>query len=261
MASRRWLSVGQASRVLGMSRTTLLAAEDAGLVAPVRTPGGHRRYELAELERYLGRATVPADPGGPVPTADLPGTPSAEALDLARLVPTLRDGTRAVARVLGAPVAGAYVRASAALRFAVGTGVPRWLAERLADRPAPPVIEEAAHHRGYHLFDAAVSGFPEARSTGRGVAVGLRDERADVLGVLFLLAGPGRELVPAEIHVVEAVAEVLAGSVAARREVVALEGRLARIAALATGSDSAAADREHGGHRPRWDDREQVERP
>ncbi|MCW2719113.1 MAG: hypothetical protein JWR81_2935, partial [Pseudonocardia sp.] len=36
----RWLSVGEASRALGMSRTTLLAAEEAGLVAPMRTPGG-----------------------------------------------------------------------------------------------------------------------------------------------------------------------------------------------------------------------------
>ena len=40
----RWLSVSEAGRALGLSRTSLLAAEEAGLLASLRTPGGHRRY-------------------------------------------------------------------------------------------------------------------------------------------------------------------------------------------------------------------------
>jgi len=42
----RWLSVSEAGRALGLSRTSLLAAEEAGLLASLRTPGGHRRYQI-----------------------------------------------------------------------------------------------------------------------------------------------------------------------------------------------------------------------
>jgi len=44
----RWLSVSEAGRALGLSRTSLLAAEEAGLLASLRTPGGHRRYRPAD---------------------------------------------------------------------------------------------------------------------------------------------------------------------------------------------------------------------
>ncbi|MDY7039663.1 MAG: GAF domain-containing protein [Chloroflexota bacterium] len=53
MRHKRLLSVGEASRYLGVSRTTLLKAEDQGLIRPVRTPGGHRRYGTEELDRLL----------------------------------------------------------------------------------------------------------------------------------------------------------------------------------------------------------------
>ena len=54
--AERWLSVSEAGRALGLSRTSLLAAEEAGLLASVRTPGGHRRYREAHdhYERTVG---------------------------------------------------------------------------------------------------------------------------------------------------------------------------------------------------------------
>ena len=55
-AGEKWLSVSEAGRALGLSRTSLLAAEDAGLLTPVRTPGGHRRYRPDDLRRYLHAA-------------------------------------------------------------------------------------------------------------------------------------------------------------------------------------------------------------
>ena len=51
-----WLTIGEACRVLGISRTTLLAAEDAALIAPARTPGGHRRYPADEVWALLRRS-------------------------------------------------------------------------------------------------------------------------------------------------------------------------------------------------------------
>ena len=123
----RRLTVGEASRALGMSRTTLLAAEEAGLLVPIRTPGGHRRYDPADLDRFLGRARPAPAPAavGPAP-------------DAVHLVPAVRAAVRPLARALDAESAGVYLAGDGAgLRFCAAAGVPRWLAERLADTPAP----------------------------------------------------------------------------------------------------------------------------
>ena len=59
----RLLSVSPAARMLGVSPSSLRAWAAEGRVPHLRTPGGHRRFELEELERWL------ADRGGapPVP--------------------------------------------------------------------------------------------------------------------------------------------------------------------------------------------------
>jgi len=51
--AEQWLSVSEAGRALGLSRTSLLAAEEAGLLASVRTPGGHRRYPADLVQQLL----------------------------------------------------------------------------------------------------------------------------------------------------------------------------------------------------------------
>lgn len=49
----RLLSVSDAARMLGVSPSSLRAWAAAGLVPHVRTPGGHRRFEVQELVRWL----------------------------------------------------------------------------------------------------------------------------------------------------------------------------------------------------------------
>ena len=155
--AEQWLSVSEAGRALGLSRTSLLAAEEAGLLASVRTPGGHRRYRPAELRRYLRAAGAwPEATGAPVGTADAvldaagrpldpaatrgvvvdPAAERSLALDLAT---ALRAAVRPVARALAAECAGVYLLQDGALRFCAAAGVPRWLTERLAaaDTPRP----------------------------------------------------------------------------------------------------------------------------
>jgi len=60
----RWLSLGEASELLGVHSTTLRRWADAGAVPCFRTPGGHRRFRKAQLERWMegaqGTALVPA---------------------------------------------------------------------------------------------------------------------------------------------------------------------------------------------------------
>ena len=130
-APERWLSVSEAGHALGLSRTSLLAAEEAGLLAPVRTPGGHRRYRPAELRRYLRAAGAdPADAAwsaDPTP-ADTDPDPDAQRLCALDLATALRTAIRPVARALDAECAGVYLCDEARLRFCAAFGVPRWLA-------------------------------------------------------------------------------------------------------------------------------------
>jgi excisionase family DNA binding protein len=47
------LTAREAARYLNVSLTTLAKIEETGLLVPFRTPGGHRRYSLSMLEKYL----------------------------------------------------------------------------------------------------------------------------------------------------------------------------------------------------------------
>jgi excisionase family DNA binding protein len=53
MKQRKRLTLGQASLFLGVSQTTLRHWTDEGMVKAFVTPGGHRRYEEADLEAFL----------------------------------------------------------------------------------------------------------------------------------------------------------------------------------------------------------------
>jgi predicted site-specific integrase-resolvase len=48
------LSVKECKEIYGLSRITLINYEKKGLLKPVRTPGGVRRYRVEDIERLLG---------------------------------------------------------------------------------------------------------------------------------------------------------------------------------------------------------------
>lgn len=50
----RLLSVKECKEIYGLSRITLINYEKKGLIKPVRTPGGVRRYRVEDIERLLG---------------------------------------------------------------------------------------------------------------------------------------------------------------------------------------------------------------
>jgi excisionase family DNA binding protein len=60
MRSGRWLSLGPASRVLGVDPDTLRRWADDGRVPAWTTPGGHRRFDRAALERLSSQRRGPA---------------------------------------------------------------------------------------------------------------------------------------------------------------------------------------------------------
>jgi len=225
----RWLSVSEAGRALGLSRTSLLAAEEAGLLASLRTPGGHRRYRPAELRRYLRAAGAagawPAqEPAGPEAAAD-PVVRRISALDVAT---ALRAALRPVTRALAAECAGVYLVEDGVLRFCTAFGIPRWLAERLAVADAPAAVRHARDAHKVQRFDPAAEAFPEPRSSGSGIAVALRTGEQP-LGVLFAVLPPEA---PVEPRAVESFAELITQAAATQARISELEGRLAAIADL-----------------------------
>jgi excisionase family DNA binding protein len=49
----------EAASYLRVSQFTLRTMEREGLIAPYRTPGGHRRYSLEMLHEYLESSRIP----------------------------------------------------------------------------------------------------------------------------------------------------------------------------------------------------------
>ncbi len=49
----KWLSLQEASRMLGVHPSTLRQWADAGKIHTVRTPGGHRRYPAEQIRKLL----------------------------------------------------------------------------------------------------------------------------------------------------------------------------------------------------------------
>jgi excisionase family DNA binding protein len=59
-ANQRFLNVGEAADLLGVSAASLRKWSDQGLVPVYRTPGGQRRYLPADLEEFLASMRQPA---------------------------------------------------------------------------------------------------------------------------------------------------------------------------------------------------------
>lgn len=65
-----WLTLGKASQLLGVHPTTLRAWVDRGLIHAFLTPGGHRRFQLAELRTFLNRRRDDTEIRALAPVAD-----------------------------------------------------------------------------------------------------------------------------------------------------------------------------------------------
>src|SRR2546423_13718111 len=53
IARQQWLTLKEASEFLGIHFTTLRTWADGGDIRVFRTPGGHRRFSMADLRRFL----------------------------------------------------------------------------------------------------------------------------------------------------------------------------------------------------------------
>ena len=66
MKTDRWLSLTRAAQHLGIHPTTLRRWADNGSIPAMRTPGGHRRFAAADIERIAqeGRSTAASPDAG-----------------------------------------------------------------------------------------------------------------------------------------------------------------------------------------------------
>lgn len=63
MDEKDWLSLTEASELLGVHPTTLRRWADAGSIRCLRTPGGHRRFRTADLAAWVqGKQMMAVDP-------------------------------------------------------------------------------------------------------------------------------------------------------------------------------------------------------
>ncbi len=53
MGTKRWLTLREAAAALGVHPATLRSWADAGVIPSFRTPGGHRRFALEDVEAFL----------------------------------------------------------------------------------------------------------------------------------------------------------------------------------------------------------------
>jgi excisionase family DNA binding protein len=223
MAQGPRLRISDACRVLGISRSTLLAAEEAGLITAERTPGGHRRFAREELERYL-RAH------GATPPPDEPETDHDAHAGQQRLATDLRTALRELVQLIDGTCAGVYLLDGDRLGYCAGFGIPRWQADRLRSSPPPEPVVSALGASRPRMVDAI-----DLVSRPRGGQAVTLPVLLDgtTLGVLFVMARVGHELPPGELRIIAAAQRMCALLVDRLQYLSDLERRLGRVRDLA----------------------------
>ena len=114
-ADHDWLGLSEASRLLGISPATLRRWSDAGRLRVYTTPGGHRRFSQAALERLLpaDRSRRPALGGAELTPSRIARTYRRVSRDTASELPwvvTLSDEHRILFRERGQLLAASLLQ-------------------------------------------------------------------------------------------------------------------------------------------------------
>lgn len=192
-----WLSLGPASSLLGVDPDTLRRWADAGRVRSFATPGGHRRFSRADLDRIQaarrsGRRSLAALGATPERFTrayarsyrDGAAAPSVGTVDERAREAFRIDGRRLVETLL------AYLDAPDAARKepleAQAVEAVELTARRLAAAGADPVIATGAFVAARGPFLAALESLGRRRSLDAPALMGLYAEAAALLDRLLL---------------------------------------------------------------------------
>jgi excisionase family DNA binding protein len=115
LADRDWVGLSEASRLLGVSPATVRRWSDAGRLRVFTTPGGHRRFSQASLERLLpaDRSRRPSLSGAGLTPSRIARTYRRTRRDTTPELPwvvTLSDEQRILFRERGQVLAGSLLQ-------------------------------------------------------------------------------------------------------------------------------------------------------
>jgi len=194
----RFLSVSEACQYLGISRMTLLQAEERQLLRSSRTPGGHRRYNYDDLVRYMatyGVATTNFED-------KLPATPLGDTAKFAQFL-SLESALRQIILLLQVEMGGAFLFSESRRQLVLNTsfGIPRWLLNRDVTVGLEGVSGKVLTNLQPLVFNSADSELPLVESArGQGLCVPLIAQQ-EKLGTLQIYSTQRQNFFPSEINI------------------------------------------------------------
>ncbi len=204
----------EACNYLGVSRMTLLKAEDEGFLRPETTPGGHRRYTLESLEMYM-RSTRAAHEERQFVSPTQSGFQLPQFISRLNAQPVapdelLNEALRNLVILLQAEVGAVFVMDEGGqLRLYASFGIPHWVLKDLTVLGNQGLSAEAIRRQQPLVYAAAESEIPLHMEGGQGICAPLlyRDE---ALGVVQVISSNRHQFFPSEINILATIAVYLA---------------------------------------------------
>jgi excisionase family DNA binding protein len=110
----QWLTLEQASRRLGVHASTLRRWVDQGDITALRTPGGHRRFALSDLERFERERRQQPPPQNGQLSADKALVRTRQGIPQQRWLASFDEDERQASRELGRRLIGLMLQHVAA---------------------------------------------------------------------------------------------------------------------------------------------------
>lgn len=207
-------SIKNACNYLGVSRMTLLNAEERGLLTPERTQGGHRRYTKAMLDSYL-QSTRTEWEGRKFVSEQLQGFHLMEFIRNQNRQLTSIDEQRT--NTLRNLVQLLDIEAGAIYLFNEGTqlylydsiGIPNWIVAESTILSRAGISAEVVRRCQPYIYDRNESEIPFHLEVGQGICAPLVYMN-EVLGVVHLVSSHRCQFFPSEVHIVSTIAVYLA---------------------------------------------------
>lgn len=234
---KRLLSVKEACKYLGVSRMTLLEAEERGLIAPERTVGGHRRYTVEALRELLKLTRSRHEQRVPMVEAEGTFQLSQFIADLHNRARTpenvLKESLRNLVLLLHVEMGAVYLHdATGNLRLQAAFGIPHWFLAAMAEVRHDSVSGEVLRRRRFQVYDRrSCTDLPAQLEIGQGLCAPLIYQN-EVLGCVHIITRQQHQFFPAEITTVTTIAVYLASLVVNTQLLEQVQTRLRELALL-----------------------------
>jgi len=207
---KRLLPIGEACLYLGVSRATLLKAEEQRLIRPARTPGGHRRYGIEDLDRLLQHSVEVfgnARDSKTRPEMALPTSINQMASSPSSLEEVAAEAIRLLGDSFQADIGTVFALDNhKTLRLLAAYGVSSEAASTWVSNPITTRVMRDGMPVGYEHLNTDL---PGVRSPFQAVCVPLI-YRGVTLGVLHLVSTQRYQFYPSEVNILKMVAVYLA---------------------------------------------------